>query len=85
MYFMPTCISFPKIFVNIRLNARCSSCSLLVPLPRNSATTTTVIVLTKEFMTLQQKLQEIGKPLMSYQQDAGVNYSTYTYWCRKQE
>jgi len=40
--------------------------------------------MTKEdFMTLQQELQESGKPLMSYLQDAGINYSTYTYWRRK--
>lgn len=42
--------------------------------------------MTKEkFMTLQQELQESGKPLMSYLQDAGVSYSTYTYWRRKLE
>lgn len=37
----------------------------------------------EEFMTLQQELHESGRPLMSYLQDAGVNYSTYTYWRRK--
>ena len=36
-------------------------------------------------MTLQQALQDSGKPLMRYLQDAGVNYSTYTYWRRKLE
>ncbi len=42
--------------------------------------------MTKEdFMTLQQQLQESGKPLMSYLHDTGINYSTYTYWRRKVE
>ena len=42
--------------------------------------------MTKEkFMALQQELQESSKPLMSYLQDAGVSYSTYTYWRRKLE
>ena len=39
----------------------------------------------EEFMTLQQELQESGRPLMSYLHDAGINYSTYTYWRRKLE
>ena len=30
----------------------------------------------EEFMTLQQELQESGRPLMSYLHDAGINYST---------
>ncbi len=39
----------------------------------------------EEFLTLQQKLHESGKPLMSYLHDACINYSTYTYWRRKLE
>ena len=39
----------------------------------------------EEFMTLQQELQESGRPLMSYLHDAGIKYSTYTYWRRKLE
>ena len=35
------------------------------------------------FLILQQELQDSGKPLMSYLRDAGINYSTYTYWRRK--
>ena len=37
----------------------------------------------EEFEELQLDLQKSGKPLMSYLHDAGVNYSTYTYWRRK--
>jgi len=39
----------------------------------------------EEFIALQQELQASGKPLMSYLQEAGVSYSTYTYWRRKLE
>ncbi|MBR1801456.1 MAG: hypothetical protein IJ767_08230 [Bacteroidaceae bacterium] len=39
----------------------------------------------EEFEELQLDLQKSGKPLMSYLHDAGVNYSTYTYWRRKLE
>lgn len=38
-----------------------------------------------EFLKLQQELHDSGKPLMRYLQDAGINYSTYTYWRRKLE
>lgn len=37
----------------------------------------------EEFEELQLDLQKSGKPLMSYLHDAGINYSTYTYWRRK--
>ncbi len=37
----------------------------------------------EEFELLQQELLQSGKPLMSYLQEAGVKYSTYTYWRRK--
>ena len=37
----------------------------------------------EEFEVLQFDLQQSGKPLMSYLKEAGVNYSTYTYWRRK--
>ena len=33
-----------------------------------------------EFLKLQHELHDSGKPLMRYLQDAGINYSTYTYW-----
>ena len=39
----------------------------------------------EEFEVLQLDLQQSGKPLMSYLKDAGVKYSTYTYWRRKME
>jgi len=39
----------------------------------------------EEFEELQSDLQKSGKPLMSYLHDAGINYSTYTYWRRKLE
>ena len=40
--------------------------------------------MTKEgFELLHQELLQSGKPLMSYLQEAGVSYSTYTYWRRK--
>ena len=42
--------------------------------------------MTKEdFEGLQLDLQKSGKPLMSYLHDAGISYSTYTYWRRKLE
>ena len=48
--------------------------------------TTTVTFMSKEeFEVLQSDLQKSGKPLMSYLHDAGINYSTYTYWRRKLE
>ena len=48
--------------------------------------TTTVTFMTKEeFAVLLSDQQKSGKPLMSYLHDAGVNYSTYTYWRRKLE
>ena len=48
--------------------------------------TTTVTFMSKEeFEELQSDLQKSGKPLMSYLHDAGINYSTYTYWRRKLE
>ena len=37
----------------------------------------------EEFEGLQLELQKSDKPLMSYLHDAGINYSTYTYWRRK--
>jgi putative transposase len=37
----------------------------------------------EEFEGLQLDLQKSGKPLMSYLHDAGISYSTYTYWRRK--
>jgi len=37
----------------------------------------------EEFEVLQSDLQQSGQPLMSYLKEAGVNYSTYTYWRRK--
>ena len=37
----------------------------------------------EEFEALQLDLQQSGKPLMSYLKEAGVSYSTYTYWRRK--
>ena len=39
----------------------------------------------EEFELLQQDLLQSGEPLMSYLRDAGVSYSTYTYWRRKME
>ena len=39
----------------------------------------------EEFEVLLSDQQKSGKPLMSYLHDAGVNYSTYTYWRRKLE
>ena len=39
----------------------------------------------EEFEVLLTDLQKSGRPLMSYLHDAGVNYSTYTYWRRKLE
>lgn len=39
----------------------------------------------EEFEVFQLDLQQSGKPLMSYLKDAGVKYSTYTYWRRKME
>ena len=43
------------------------------------------IMTKEEFEVLQLDLQQSGKPLMSYLKDAGVKYSTYTYWRRKME
>ena len=39
----------------------------------------------EEFEVLLSDQQKSDKPLMSYLHDAGVNYSTYTYWRRKLE
>ena len=37
----------------------------------------------EEFEVLQSCLRQNGKPLMSFLKEAGVKYSTYTYWRRK--
>ena len=37
----------------------------------------------EEFEVLQLNLQQSGKSVKDYLQDAGVNYSTYNYWRKK--
>ena len=37
----------------------------------------------EEFEVLQLDLQQSGKSVKDYLQEAGVNYSTYNYWRRK--
>ena len=37
----------------------------------------------EEFEVLQLNLQQSGKSVKDYLHDAGVNYSTYNYWCKK--
>ena len=39
----------------------------------------------EEFEVLQLDLQQSGKSIKSYLQDAGVGYSTYNYWRKKLE
>ena len=37
----------------------------------------------EEFEVLQLDLQQSGKSVKDYLQEAGVNYSTYNYWRKK--
>ena len=37
----------------------------------------------EEFEALQLDLQQSGKSIKSYLQDAGIGYSTYNYWRKK--
>ena len=37
----------------------------------------------EEFEVLQLDLQQSGKSIKSYLQDAGIGYSTYNYWRKK--
>ena len=37
----------------------------------------------EEFEVLQLDLQQSGKSIKSYLQDAGISYSTYNYWKKK--
>ena len=37
----------------------------------------------EEFEVLQLNLQQSGKSIKEYLQDAGVNYSTFNYWRKK--
>ena len=39
----------------------------------------------EEFEVLQLDLQQSGKSIKSYLQDAGIGYSTYNYWRKKLE
>ena len=40
---------------------------------------------TEEFEVLQLDLQQSGKSIKSYLQEAGIGYSTYNYWRKKLE
>ncbi len=37
----------------------------------------------EEFEVLQLNLQQSGKSIKQYLQDAGINYSTFNYWHKK--
>ena len=41
------------------------------------------IMTKEEFEVLQLDLQQSGKSVKDYLQEAGVNYSTYNYWRKK--